>query len=134
MRQESFTSTARTRGIRVDAEARFADERFDPEHAWLFSYDIAITNESDRAVQLLSRHWVIEHGHGEGRVEEVRGPGVVGAQPYIVPGDCFRYASWCPLKAPFGSMKGTYLMENPDGDRFKVEIAPFALSQPVSLH
>lgn len=132
MRQETFSSTAKTRGIRVDAESRFADERREPDHAWLFQYDISITNESDEPVQLLSRHWVIEHG--EGQVQEVRGRGVVGAQPTIVPGDSFHYASWCPLLAPFGTMQGTYLMESADGTRFRAKIARFTLSQPVTLH
>ncbi|MDE2660582.1 MAG: Co2+/Mg2+ efflux protein ApaG [Acidobacteriota bacterium] len=132
MRQKVFTSSATTRGIRVDVEARFADRRPEPDPAWLFQYDIAITNESEELVQLLSRHWVIEHG--EGRVEEVRGPGVVGARPYLVPGESFHYSSWCPLRAPFGSMRGSYLMEIPGGQRFKVEIAQFTLSEPVTLH
>ena len=132
VRQEVFTSSATTRGIRVDVEARFADRRPEPDPAWLFRYDIAITNESQELVQLLSRHWVIEHG--EGPTEEVRGPGVVGARPYLVPGESFRYSSWCPLRTPFGSMRGSYLMEIPGGERFKVQIAEFTLSEPVTLH
>lgn len=132
MRQEVFTSSAKTHGIRVDVEARFADERREPELSWLFRYDIEITNESKELVQLLSRHWVIEHG--ESHVEEVRGPGVVGARPYLVPGESFSYSSWCPLRTPFGSMRGSYLMEVPGGERFEVEIARFTLSQPVTLH
>ena len=132
VRQEVFTSSATTRGIRVDVEARFADERREPEVSWLFRYDIQITNESQELVQLLSRHWVIEHG--EGQVEEIRGPGVVGARPYLVPGESFNYSSWCPLRAPFGSMRGSYVMEIPGGERFEVEIAPFTLSPPVTLH
>ena len=132
MRQETFTSSATTNGIRVEVEARFADERRRPVPAWLFQYDIEITNERNDLVRLLSRHWVIEHGAG--KFEEVRGAGVVGKRPYLVPGESFRYTSWCPLRAPWGSMKGSYLMEGPDGRRFKVEIAEFALSPPVTLH
>ena len=132
VRQETFTSSAKTHGIRVDVEARFADRRREPKPAWLFQYDIEITNESKDLVRLLSRHWVIEHGADD--IEEVRGPGVVGARPYLVPGESFHYTSWCPLRAPFGSMRGTYLMEIPGGERFEVEIAPFTLSPPVTLH
>ncbi len=132
VRQETFTSTATTRGIRVDVEARFADEQRQPKPAWLFQYEVAITNESPDMVRLLSRHWVIEHG--DEHVEEVRGPGVVGARPYLVPGESFRYTSWCPLRSPFGMMRGSYVMEVPGGKKFEVEIAPFTLSQPVTLH
>ena len=132
VRQEVFTSSATTRGIRVEVEARFADRRPEPDPAWLFRYDIAIINESQDLVQLVSRHWVIEHG--EEQVEEVRGPGVVGNRPYLVPGESFHYTSWCPLRAPFGTMRGSYLMEVPGGERFKVEIAQFTLSEPVTLH
>ena len=109
VRQETFTSSARTRGIRVEVEARFADRREEPDPAWLFQYDIEITNESKDLVRLLSRRWVIEHGADQ--VEEVRGPGVVGTRPYLVPGESFHYTSWCPLRAPFGSMRGSYLMQ-----------------------
>ncbi len=132
VRQDTFTSSAKTHGIRVDVEARFADERREPPPAWLFQYEIAITNESKDLVRLLSRHWIIEHG--ESQVEEVRGRGVVGSRPYLVPGESFRYTSWCPLRAPFGSMRGSYLMEVPGGERFEVEIAQFTLSPPVTLH
>ena len=72
--------------------------------------------------------------HGDEHVEEVRGAGVVGAQPYLVPGESFQYSSWCPLRAPYGSMHGHYLMTTAEGKRFNVKIAPFTLSQPVTLH
>ena len=72
--------------------------------------------------------------HGADQVEEVRGPGVVGTRPYLVPGESFHYTSWCPLRAPFGSMRGSYLMQAAGGERFEVEIAEFVLSQPVTLH
>lgn len=135
VRQDTFTSSATTHGIRVDVEARFADERRRPVPAWLFQYHIEITNESEDLVRLLSRHWIIEHGAGSaGKVEEVRGPGVVGARPWLVPGESFRYTSFCPLRAPFGSMRGTYLMQGPGGRQFEVEIAEFTLSPPVTLH
>jgi len=103
-----------------------------PEPVWLFQYDIEITNESADLVQLVSRHWIIEHGNDQ--VEEVRGPGVVGAQPWIAPCERFEYSSWCPLKAPFGLMRGSYLMERVGGGRFSVEVAPFTLSPPTRLH
>jgi ApaG protein len=83
-------------------------------------------------VQLVSRHWIItdavEH------VEEVRGPGVVGAQPILEPGQSFKYSSWCPLKTPTGMMHGTYQMVGSDGTRFDIEIAPFALRARYTVH
>jgi ApaG protein len=85
-------------------------------------------------VQLISRHWIITDGNGH--VEEVRGPGVVGEQPVLEPGDDFTYTSACPLPTPMGTMHGTYQMiRDPDGEReaFEVEIAAFTLVQPGLL-
>jgi ApaG protein len=83
-------------------------------------------------VQLVSRHWIITHGNG--RVEEIKGPGVVGQQPVLAPGQTFTYTSGCPLPTPFGTMKGTYQMTTQGGDDFEVEIAPFTLSEPYTVH
>ncbi len=116
----------------MEVAARYREMHPRPEPTWLFQYNIGITNESADMVQLLSRHWIIEHGND--RVEEVRGEGVVGTQPCLEPGARFEYSSWCPLKAPFGLMRGFYLMERVGGERFRVKIAPFTLSPPTQLH
>lgn len=127
------TSEAVTRGVRVQVESRFHEERSKPaEDEWFFSYTIRVTNDSERTVQLLTRHWVITDANG--RVEEVRGPGVVGKQPVLVPGQAFEYTSFCPLKTSFGTMHGTYQMVTDSGEPFDAEIAPFALSQPFSIN
>ncbi|MDX1388392.1 MAG: Co2+/Mg2+ efflux protein ApaG [Acidobacteriota bacterium] len=126
-------SEAVTRGIRVGVEARYVPERSEPEQQrWFFVYRVRITNESDERVQLISRHWIITDAVGE--VEEVKGPGVVGAQPVLDPGTDFEYTSFCPLPTPFGSMRGTYQMMTEQGEEFDVTIATFALNEPLSIN
>jgi ApaG protein len=102
------------------------------EGEWVFQYTVRITNTGSDIVQLLSRHWIITDAADH--VEEVRGPGVVGAQPVLTPGESFKYSSWCPLKTPTGMMRGTYQMANSEGDRFDAEIAPFALRARYTVH
>lgn len=127
------SSTAVTHGIRVDVVARFVPERSNPvENEWFFAYTITIKNQSDLTVQLLSRHWVITDA--DGKVEEVRGPGVVGQQPILPPGQSFEYTSACPLATSFGVMQGTYQMVTPDGERFDITIAPFSLHEPYAVN
>lgn len=127
------SSTALTRGIRVSVNARFSAEDSAPERQhWFFLYTITIENTSDLTVQLLTRHWVITDG--DGRVEEVRGPGVVGEQPVLSPGETFEYTSGCPLSTPLGRMVGTYQMVTPTGEAFDVEIASFDLRGPYTVH
>ena len=127
------TSSMVTAGIRVDVSARFIPERSNPtDREWFFAYTITIANQSDRTVQLLSRHWVITDA--DGKVEEVRGPGVVGQQPILKPGQSFEYTSACPLATSFGVMQGTYQMVTPDGDRFDIAIAPFSLHEPYAIN
>lgn len=127
------SSIATTRGIRVTVDARFSPEHSAPERAhWFFLYTITIENTSDLTVQLLTRHWIITDG--EGRVEEVQGPGVVGEQPVLMPGESFEYTSGCPLTTPLGSMIGTYQMVTPTGEGFDVEIAKFELRGPYTVH
>ncbi|HLT40767.1 MAG TPA: Co2+/Mg2+ efflux protein ApaG [Enhygromyxa sp.] len=127
-------SEAVTRNIRVSVQARYIEQRSQPDEGlWFFAYTVQLENLGDETVQLLSRHWVITDG--EGRVEEVRGPGVVGEQPVLEPGDVFHYTSACPLSTPFGTMHGSYQMITADGDRFDAVIAPFLLSVgPTALH
>lgn len=117
----------------VTAVPRFVPEQSEPEeNRYLFAYTITVTNTGDTTAQLLSRHWVITDANGH--VEEVRGPGVVGEQPTLRPGEAFRYTSGCPLPTPFGSMKGSYQCEADDGTRFEVPIPEFFLSVPRTLH
>jgi ApaG protein len=128
-----FTSEALTRGVRVSVVSEYAPDRSQPaRQQWFFLYTITITNESADTVQLMSRHWIITHGNGE--VEEVKGPGVVGQQPVLRPGESFTYTSGCPLNTPFGLMQGTYQMVNRAGESFDVRIAPFTLSEPYTVH
>lgn len=128
-----FTSEAVTRGVRVRVRSEYSPERSDPsKNEWFFLYTIEISNEGTGTVQLLTRHWIITDGTGH--VEEVRGPGVVGKQPILRPGEAFEYTSGCPLRTPFGVMAGTYQMVDEQGQRFDVTIAPFTLSEPYTVH
>jgi ApaG protein len=128
-----FTSEAVTRGVRVKVESEYAPERSQPlKSQWFFLYTITIVNEGAEPVQLLTRHWVITDGTGH--VEEVRGPGVVGKQPVLRPGESFEYTSGCPLSTPFGVMEGTYQMVTDSGEEFDARIAPFTLSEPYTVH
>jgi len=128
-----YTSEATTEGVRVDVRAQYSPEHSDPTGSrWFFLYTIRITNESSDAVQLLSRHWVI--ADSTGKSQEVRGPGVVGEQPQLAPGQSFEYTSGCPLSTPFGSMQGSYEMVRASGERFQAAIARFELRQPRALH
>jgi ApaG protein len=128
-----FTSEAVTRGVRVHVESEYAPERSDPARKeWFFLYTVRITNEGAEVVQLLTRHWIITDGTGH--VEEVRGPGVVGKQPVLKPGESFEYTSGCPLATPFGVMEGTYQMISQAGEQFDAKIAPFTLSEPYTVH
>jgi ApaG protein len=127
------SSQAVTNDVRVEVQSRYAPEQSQPfQRLWMFHYQIRITNEGQEAVQLLSRHWIITDATGH--VEEVRGPGVVGEQPVLAPGESFQYMSRCPLPTPSGVMRGTYQMITADGGTFDVEIAPFGLQEPYTVH
>ena len=122
-------SSAVSEGIRVEvAVTHLADESDPQESRFVFAYTVVITNEGDTPAQLRTRHWIITDARGN--VEEVRGPGVVGTQPRLQPGQAFRYTSGCVLKTPQGTMHGTYQMYRDDGSSFDAEIAPFALRIP----
>ncbi|MDQ3171297.1 MAG: Co2+/Mg2+ efflux protein ApaG [Acidobacteriota bacterium] len=128
-----FSSEAVTRGVRVQVLSEYSPERSEPGHRqWFFLYTIEITNEGEESVQLVSRHWIITDA--EGRVEEVRGPGVIGQQPVLAPGESFTYTSGCPLTTPFGKMEGTYQMITANAVEFDAKIAPFTLSEPYTVH
>jgi ApaG protein len=126
-------SEAVTHGLRVEVEARYSADHSNPAaNQWFFLYTIHIANEGSESCQLVSRHWVIRNATG--RVEEVRGPGVVGQQPVLEPGESFEYTSGCPLDTPFGSMEGSYQMVTGNGARFDAEIARFELREPGAIH
>ncbi|HYD47755.1 MAG TPA: Co2+/Mg2+ efflux protein ApaG [Terriglobales bacterium] len=128
-----FTSETVTNGIRVRVWSSYVPERSEPEeNQWFFAYRIQISNEGGETAQLISRHWVITDANG--RVEEVKGPGVVGKQPVLRPGESFEYTSACPLATPFGMMEGTYQMITEGGQQFDATIAPFSLAEPTAVN
>jgi ApaG protein len=118
--------------IRVDVETSYLDEQSDPrEGRYVFAYTITIRNEGQVPARLLTRHWVITDANG--KVEEVHGDGVVGEQPYLKPGQGFRYSSGAVLETPVGSMQGRYHMLGDDGAQFDAPIEPFRLAMPGIL-
>jgi ApaG protein len=126
-------SEAVTNNVRVEVESQFAPEHSQPfDNQWFFYYTVRITNEGEETVQLLSRHWVVRDAVGH--IEEFQGPGVVGEQPVLGPGESFQYTSGCPLKTSTGVMRGTYQMVTANAKHFDVEIAPFALHEPYTVH
>jgi len=127
-------SEAVTRGIRVQVESRHVPEQSDPAGGrWVFAYRVRIANEGGTVVQLVSRRWVITDADGDQQV--VEGPGVVGQQPVLGPGESHEYVSFCPLGTPFGTMEGSYRMVPQDGaDPFDAQVAPFALNEPFAIH
>ncbi len=133
MATSSSVSTTLTRGIRVTVESQYLVDRSSPaDGKFAFAYQVRIANEGFETAQLRSRHWVITDG--DGKVQEVRGDGVVGAQPILGPGQEFEYVSWCQLTTPHGSMRGSYEMVTTDGESFDAEIAAFPLALPYSLN
>jgi ApaG protein len=127
------SSTASTQGIQVSVQSRYLPEQSSPaERRYVFAYTVRVENRGMTPAQLRSRHWVITDGNGE--VEEVRGPGVVGKQPRLNPGESFEYTSGCVLKTAHGTMRGSYQMYRDDGGSFDAEIAAFSLSLPATLN
>jgi ApaG protein len=117
----------------VEVRPKFVADESDPdENQYVFAYTVTVRNTGDVTAQLLSRHWIITDG--DGKVQEVRGEGVVGEKPTLAPGEAFRYTSGCPLETPVGSMKGSYFCVAEDGTRFDVPIPEFVLSMPRTLH
>jgi ApaG protein len=126
-------SEAVTNGVRVEVMSRHSPEHSRPQNdEWVFQYTVRITNQGQATVQLVSRHWIITDALSH--IEEVEGPGVVGKQPVLEPGQSFEYSSWCPLKTPTGMMHGTYQMVDQQGTQFDIEIAPFALRARYTIH
>jgi ApaG protein len=122
-----------TRQIEVSVEPFYLPDRSAPEESrYFWAYRVTIDNQSAELVQLLSRYWHITDGVG--RTEEVRGPGVVGEQPELGPGDSYQYTSGCPLSTPSGIMVGHYTMRNKRGETFDVAIPAFSLDLPGTRH
>jgi ApaG protein len=118
-----------TRGVRVKVTPAFLDDQSDPDSGrFLWSYKVRIENSGSESVQLMSRYWHITDA--DGRIQEVRGAGVVGAQPVIEPGQVFEYTSGCPLPTASGAMAGRYQMRAASGEAFEAEIPAFLLESP----
>jgi ApaG protein len=127
------SSTALTDGIRVTVRSAYVPDQSAPlSRRFVFAYTIRIQNEGAEPAQLRTRHWIITDGAG--KVQEVRGPGVVGHQPLLRQGEHFEYTSACVLETPRGEMRGTYQMHRESGQVFDALIAPFLLALPHSLN
>jgi ApaG protein len=125
-----------TEGIRISVVTRYMPEQSDKKRGVrVFAYDITITNEGERAAQLVSRKWIIRDGWG--RTEEVEGPGVVGNTPHLKPGETFSYTSYCPIQTATGSMEGYFVMKRDAADGgsiFKAMIDPFYFAEPDAVN
>lgn len=120
---------ALTRNIEVTVDPYYLEEQSDPDdNRYVWGYKVVIANNSDSGVRLRNRYWNITDQNGQ--VDEVTGPGVVGEQPHLQPGDSYEYSSGCPLDTPSGMMFGHYQMENDDGEVFDVAIPAFSLDSP----
>ncbi len=118
--------------IRITVKPTFLEDQSQPaDRKFLWAYHVRIENHGAETVQLVNRHWRITDA--DGRLEEVRGPGVVGEQPVLRPGEAFEYTSGCPLKTPSGFMVGTYEMVRKDGSRFHARIPMFSLDSPHAV-
>ncbi len=123
---EKLASVAVTHGIRVEVQPRFSLDHSQPESSkFVFTYHVRVTNQSERRVRVMGRHWIIVDANGS--AHEVKGEGVVGRQPELAPGENFEYASYCPLGTPWGTMEGTYECKAEDGAILEVKIARFYL-------
>ena len=121
--------SAITREIRVQVEPIYLEDQSEPDDAqYVWAYRVQIENEGTETVQLLTRYWHITDGMG--RVQEVRGAGVVGEQPVLNPGESYEYTSGTPLPTPSGIMKGSYQMRTPTGEKFDIEVPAFSLDCP----
>ena len=119
--------------IEITVKTSYLDEQSTPAaNHFVFAYTITIKNTGSVPARLLNRYWKITHGTG--RVEEVRGPGVVGEHPHLNPGESYQYTSGAIIESAVGTMLGHYEMEADDGHRFKAEIPSFTLSVPRTLH
>jgi ApaG protein len=119
--------------IRIQVVTNYVDDQSQPDVGrFVFAYTITIENSGSVPAKLLSRHWLITDANG--KVQEVSGDGVVGEQPYLIPGESFRYSSGAVLDTPVGAMQGRYRMQADNGIDFDAPIAPFTLAVPGMLH
>ncbi len=119
--------------ILITPHPRYMSEESQPDQAhYSFAYTIEIENQSPQRVQLLERHWLITDANGQRT--EVQGPGVVGEQPFIAPGECYAYQSGVAIKTPLGFMEGNYTFQSEDGELFDVDIPVFTLAIPHVIH
>lgn len=126
-------SSCTTEGITVTVDSTFSAEHSRPQASrFFFLYQIRILNEGSEPAQLMHRHWIITDANGDR--QEVRGPGVIGETPRLLPGQAFQYVSGCPLTTSFGAMEGSYEMQRDDGSIFRVRIAPFSLALPHAIN
>src|SRR5688572_8944904 len=122
-----------TEKVLVQVHPAYIKEQSDPtKDYYFFAYQVHILNNSDRALKLLRRHWIITDGLG--RTEEVEGDGVVGEQPILGPGERYQYTSFCPLSTPTGNMRGSYFFEDPDKKTVEIKIPLFLLCEPSHFH
>jgi len=127
------TTSTHDYAVEVEVLTRFLDDQSSPaENRFVFAYSVTIRNRGAVPARLLGRHWVITDANG--KVQEVRGDGVVGEQPWMRPGDGFEYTSGAVLETAIGTMRGSYSMLADDGTRFDAAIAEFTLSIPRTLH
>ena len=125
--------TAPQAPIRIEVQTSYLADQSEPsESRYVFSYTITIRNDGAIPAKLLTRHWLITDANG--KTQEVRGPGVVGEQPHLKPGQGFRYSSFAVLETPVGAMQGSYQMVGDDGAEFDAPIAPFRLAMPALVH
>ena len=133
MEQEKSQPDAKASDVSVSAQTQYLPEQSDEAAGrYVFAYTITIRNAGSLAAQLISRHWIITDA--QGLVQEVRGLGVVGAQPLLQPGESFEYTSGASIATPVGTMRGSYQMVAEDGTRFEAAIPQFTLSVPRILH
>lgn len=119
--------------INIEVVTNYLDDQSEPhEQRYVFAYTITIRNQGELPAKLLTRHWIITDANG--RVQEVHGDGVVGEQPYLKPGQGFRYSSGAVLETPVGTMQGSYQMVADDGAQFEALIPAFRLAMPGMLH
>jgi ApaG protein len=120
-------SDTTTRGIRIEVESEYLPDQSNRE-TYTFAYRVRISNVGEETAQLVSREWIITDG--DGNVERVEGPGVIGEFPQLDPGEAFEYTSFCPLPTSMGTMHGSYTMRTRNGERFDAAISPFTLAVP----
>lgn len=126
-------STTHRYRIEIEVSTEFIGEQAQPGDAqYVFTYHITIRNTGTVSAQLISRHWIITDDNG--KIQEVRGQGVIGEQPTLAPGESFNYTSSCILPTTIGTMQGSYQMQAADGHQFDAPIPPFVLSTPRVLH